>query len=47
MAAVNEGEAIRIEFDDGAVFAISLRSADYRAAEAATFDNGPDDYWVW
>jgi hypothetical protein len=47
MATVNEREAIRIEFDDGAVFAISLKSTDYRTAEAAIFDNGPDNYWVW
>ena len=46
-ASVVENEAIQIEFDDGAMLSISLHAKDYRAAEAAIFDSGPDGFWVW
>jgi hypothetical protein len=46
-ASVREGQEILIEFDDGSRVSVSLKPEDYRAAEAATFDNGPNDYWVW
>ena len=46
-ASVSEGEEVRIDLDDGTILSISLKPEDYRTAEAAIFDNGPDDYWVW
>lgn len=46
-ASVVESQAICIEFDDKSCIAISLRPEDYRAAEAAIFDNGHEDSWVW
>src|SRR2546425_6399588 len=47
LASVIEEKEIRIEFDDGALLAISLRPEDYSGAEAAMFDNGPQETWVW
>lgn len=46
-APVSEGGEICLEFDDGARLSISLHSDDYRAAEAAIFDNGDQGCWVW
>ena len=42
-----EGEEIKIEFEDGSSISISLKPADYRAAEAAHFDNPPNPTCVW
>lgn len=38
---------IKIEFEDGASILISLDPDDYRAAEAAMFDNPPNPTVVW
>jgi hypothetical protein len=46
-ASVAEEKEIRIEFDDGALISISLRPEDYCGAEAALFDNGSEETWVW
>ena len=47
VASVNEGDEIRLEFEDQAQIAISLKPQDYCGAEAAIFDDGPQDHWVW
>lgn len=46
-ASVVEGQGICIKFEDTSCIALSLRPEDYRAAEAAMFDNGYEDWWVW
>jgi hypothetical protein len=46
-ASVTEEEEIRLEFDDGACVVISLKPEDYCGPEAAIFNNGPQDTWVW
>jgi hypothetical protein len=45
--ALIEMQDIKIEFNDGSCVSISLRPADYRAAEAAIFRTEPDNTWVW
>ena len=40
-------QEIKIEFEDGASISISLHPGDYRAAEAAVFDNPPNPTVVW
>jgi hypothetical protein len=42
-----EAQEIKIDFEDGSSISISLRPADYRAAEAAVFDNPPNPTCVW
>ena len=42
-----EDQELCIEFDDHTCIAVSLRQEDYRAAEAARFDDGQGGYWVW
>ncbi len=39
-------DSVCIKFDDGATVMISLRSQDYRAAEAVIFDAKPFGWWV-
>lgn len=46
-AFVNEGEEIRIDFNDGSVISVSLKPETYSAAEAAIFNDGPENTWVW
>jgi hypothetical protein len=46
-AVISEGQEVCLEFDDGAYIIISLSPDDYRAAEAVTFDNGDQGFWVW
>lgn len=46
-ASINEGQEIRIEFDETSSISISLSPESYRAAEAALFHNGPENMWVW
>ena len=46
-ARIHEGEGIELEFDDGSVISISLRSEDYVGPEAAIFHGGPNQTWVW
>ena len=47
-AFVREYEEMRIEFNDGASVVISLRPADYIAAEAVIFDDrAASKWWVW
>jgi hypothetical protein len=45
--SIMEGQEICVEFDDHACISVSLRTEDYRAAEAAMFDDGQGGYWVW
>lgn len=45
-ATVSPGEALRLEFDDGAAVSVSLRPNDYRGPEAAKFDLDPSRWWV-
>jgi hypothetical protein len=45
--SVAEEQEILIEFDDASVISISLKPEDYRAAEAAIFYNGPEEWVVW
>lgn len=45
-AHITPGDSLRIEFDDGAVVAVSLAQKDYRAAEAVKFDVDPSQWWV-
>ncbi|MDB6031214.1 MAG: hypothetical protein JWM16_1552 [Verrucomicrobiales bacterium] len=40
-------QEIKIEFETGALLSISLKSEDYRGAEAAVFDNPPNPTVVW
>lgn len=42
-----KGQEIKIEFEDDSSITISLRAADYRAAEAAHFNNPPNALVVW
>jgi hypothetical protein len=46
-ASVREDQEICLDFDDGSHLSISLRPEDYRAAEAAMFNDGQDGWWVW
>jgi hypothetical protein len=46
-ACVEENEGIFIDFEDGSTLSISLRPDDYSGPEAAIFDNGPEETWVW
>jgi hypothetical protein len=46
-ASVIEDQEICIDFDDESCISISLRPEDYRAAEAAMFDDGQNGWWVW
>lgn len=46
-ASVIEGQEIRLRFDDGAFISISLLPEDYRGAEAAIFNKGHQEMWVW
>ena len=45
-ATIPEQE-IKIEFEDGSAISISLNPKDFRAAEAAIFDNPPSPAVVW
>ena len=40
-------QEIKIEFEDGSSISISLNPKDYRAAEAAVFNNPPNPTVVW
>lgn len=40
-------QEIKIEFEDGGLISISLNPDDFRAAEAAVFDNPPNPTLVW
>jgi len=40
-------QEIKIEFEDESSISISLKSEDYRAAEAAVFANPPNPTVVW
>lgn len=40
-------QEIQIEFEDGALISVSLKREDFRAAEAAIFDNAPKPTVVW
>lgn len=46
-AESREGERIQCRFSDGVSFAISLRSEDYRAAEAAMLTTEEKEIWTW
>ena len=46
-AATIPEQEIRIEFDDGSMISISLRSEHFRTAEAAVLDNPPNPTVVW
>jgi hypothetical protein len=46
-ACVKENEWILIDFEDGSTLSISLRPDDYSGPEAAIFNNGPEETWVW
>ncbi len=45
-ARITLEDSVRTVFDDMAVVKISLRSQDYRAAEAVMFDAKPSGWWV-
>ena len=46
-ASVKENEGILIDFEDGSTLSISLQPDDYSGPEAAIFNNGPEETWVW
>lgn len=48
MASVKEGDAIKVEFNNGSILCISLKQEDYKDAEAAWFylDNSAT-WWIW
>jgi hypothetical protein len=46
-ASVIEGQEIRIEFDDDSMITVSLKPEDRYIDEAAIFNNGPEEIWVW
>jgi len=46
-ASTIQEQEIKIEFEDGASISISLNPDDFRAAEAAVFDNPPNPTVVW
>ena len=46
-ASVKANERILIDFEDGSTLSISLRPDDYSGPEAAIFNNGPEETWVW
>jgi len=39
-------DSLQLEFGDGAIFKVSLRDEDYRAAEAVRFESDPATWWV-
>ncbi len=46
-ASVVEKDAIRIKLDDGTSLVISLKPENYVTAEAAMFNDGPANLWIW
>jgi hypothetical protein len=46
-ARMREDEGIELKFDDGSVISISLKREDYIGAEAAIFNDGSHQPWVW
>ena len=45
-AEILPGDSLQLEFSDGAIFKVSLRDEDYRAAEAVRFESDPATWWV-
>jgi hypothetical protein len=45
--SVVEGQEIRLEFTQGAVISISLKSEDAQGPEFAMFEVPPQELWVW
>lgn len=45
-AEIHLGDSLQLEFADGVVFKISLKTEDYRAAEGVRFEADPARWWV-